>query len=195
MSGDVEAKAASGIEAGEIVKLDGALWRVVDADHQRGMGKSAGVSHLKLRALAGTGVKEKRCKPDDRIETLAVVAERAEFLFAEAGRCTFMNARTFEQFEIPDEWLGAYRPFLAGNETLEVEFHAGAPIAVRTPETAIVTVAKAPPGVRGDTEAGFKTAVLANGALAQVPQFVSEGDRVRIEVGTLRYVERVREPR
>ena len=174
------------------MRFAGALHRVVAALHHRGIGKAAGVSHLKLRQLEGGQVTEKRLRPDERVEALAIEPAPCEFLFAANGLCTFMNGATFEQFEIADAMLGAYREYLLPNQTLELEFYEGDPIAARTPDEAVLEVIETPPGQRGDTEVGFKPATLSNGIEVQVPQFIEAGDRVKVEVETRRYVERVK---
>lgn len=193
MATEKREKPASEIETGEVVRDAGALWRVVAADHQRGIGKAAGVSRLKLRGLETDQVSERRCKPDERIEVLSFETAPCEFLYAEAGRSTFMHAATFEQFELNDRMLGPFRRFLRPNQTVDVQFHDGNPVAVLAPAFVVLVVAATPPGQRGDTEAGFKPATLENGLEVQVPPFIAEGDRVRIEVEGGRYVERVRD--
>jgi elongation factor P len=185
-------KPASEIEEGEIVKVAGAWHRVVHALHHRGIGQAAGVSHLKLKPLAGAAATDRRYRPDEPVETLPVAAAECEFLFGEGGRCTFMNVATFEQFEVADAFLGAYRRYLVPNQTVEIEFDGETPIAARTPAHAVLEVVDAPPGQRGDTEAGFKPARLSNGLDVQVPPFIEAGDRVKVEVETGRYVERER---
>ena len=175
------------------MRVDAALYRVASADHQRGIGKAAGVSKFRLRPLEAGNMLERRFRPDDRIEVVPVETSPCEFLFAAGGRCTFMDSETFEQFELPDRALGAFRPYLLPNQVVDVQFQERKPIAVRSPPFVVLAVASTPPGQRGDTEAGFKPATLENGLEVQVPPFVAGGDRIRIEVETGRYVERVRD--
>ena len=187
-------KPAAEIEAGEIVKASGAWHRVVEADHHGGIGQAAGVSHLKLRPLAGGASSDRRYRPDETVETLPVVSAECEFLYGAEGRCAFMNVVTFEQFEVADSFLGAYRRYLLPNQVVEIEFDGETPVAARTPPYAAMEVVETPPGQRGDTEAGFKPARLSNGLEVQVPPFVSAGERVKVEVETGRYVEREKGP-
>lgn len=150
------------------------------------------VVHAKLKSLATGSLTERRFRPEERFEELGLERQAMEYLYDDADQCVLMHQETYEQIPLPKALLGPFARYVQPNQQLQVEFLEGAPIAVSYPATADLEVRSTPEPIHVDDSSLLKDAVLENGLEAQVPQFIKEGDIVRIEVETGKYLERVR---
>lgn len=103
-----------------------------------------------------------------------------------------MNPDTFEQISLPQDAVGANDKFLRPNMRVPVQLYEGRLVSVAFPAAVELKVVTAPPGLRGEEGATYKTVVLENGLEVLAPQFIKEGDLVKVEVATGKYLERVR---
>jgi elongation factor P len=116
-----------------------------------------------------------------------------QYLYREGNRFCMMDNETFEQFMLTEEQVGEGRLFLTENLNVKVLFFNQQAVAVEVPNFVELTVAQTDPGVRGDTATGgTKPATLESGAVIQVPLFINEGDRVKVDTRTGSYIERVK---
>ena len=114
-----------------------------------------------------------------------------EYLYAEPEAAVFMDTESYEQLNLPKEGLGGAAPWLSEGMRIHVELLDGNPIGVQLPKTVEIRVREAEPVVKGQTAArSSKPAVLENGVSLQVPPFVEAGDRIHVDPGELRYIER-----
>lgn len=175
------------------LRVDGALVRVVAADYHGGQGKMGGVMHAKLRDLHTGKERERRFRADESVEEVQPERVSLQFLFSEGGISTFMNPDTFDQVAIDDVRLGKAAAWLSGETVVPVEFVDGEPLGVVLPEIAEARVAEtAPPHHTPGADNVWKGARLENGVEVMVPPFIGEGDVIRVDVETRRYVERAR---
>ncbi|MCM8764696.1 MAG: translation elongation factor P, partial [Candidatus Omnitrophica bacterium] len=103
----------------------------------------------------------------------------------------FMNPQSYEQVEIPSHMIGNFKEFLKDGTTLKFEFYEGEPVGVIKPETIELKVISTGSGIKGETDATYKSAILENNMEILVPQFIRLGDIVRVSTTTKQYVERV----
>jgi elongation factor P len=116
-----------------------------------------------------------------------------QYLYESEGQFHFMDTETYEQSFLTSKQLGDARQYLQENVTVTVLFHDNKPIGVEVPIFVELTVTATEPGVRGDTAGGAtKPATLETGMTVQVPLFVNEGDVLKIDTRTGKYIERVR---
>ncbi|HXF03882.1 MAG TPA: elongation factor P [Blastocatellia bacterium] len=185
--------AASEIRAGMVVKLDGELYRIIQAEYHAGGGQFGGTMFAKAENLQTRHIKEWRFHPDQKVEDVELERQEMEFLYSDGEDFYFMNPETFEQISLPREVIGHREKFLQANMRIPVEIYNGNPVNVVFPEFVDLKVISAPPGLREHDVSTYKTAVLENGMEVLVPQFIKEGEIVRIEVETGKYVERVKQ--
>lgn len=183
---------ASELRAGIVIKRDNELLSVIGAERHAGGGQLGGAVFAKARSLRTHHIKELRFHPDDRIEDVEVERRDMEYLYTDGTAFYFMNPDTFEQISLPKEVIGPYEKFLQPNVRIPVELYEGSPVSVAFPPAVELKVASAPPGLREHETSTFKTVVLENGLEVLAPQFIKEGDMVRIEVATGKYLERIR---
>jgi elongation factor P len=116
-----------------------------------------------------------------------------QYLFPEGDDLVFMDLQTYEQLHVGRSIVGDAANFLVEGGQATVATHQGTPIAVDLPASMVLTVSKTDPAVKGDTRTNaLKPATLETGAVAQVPLFVEEGDRVKVDTRTGAYIERVK---
>lgn len=183
---------ASELRAGTAVKLNGEIYSVVSAEYHAGGGQFGGMVFVKVKGLRTKHVKELRFHPDDKLEDVELEHKEMEYLYADGAEFYFMNPDTFEQISLPKEAIGPYERFLQPNMRVPVELFEGTPIRLVFPEAVELKVVSAPPGLREHETATYKSVVLENGLEVLAPQFIKEGDIVKIEVATGKYLERVR---
>jgi elongation factor P len=184
---------ATELKAGMIIRHEGELHSVVSAEYHTGTGKFASVVFATVRHLGTGHVRELRLHTTDKLEDVELERREMEYLYEDGGECYFMNPETFEQIGVPFEAIGPGRRFLRPNMRVPVTLHEGRVVSVAFPQAVQLKVVTAPPGLRGEEGAAtYKTVVLENGMEVLAPQFIKEGDVVKVEVATGKYLERVR---
>jgi len=183
---------ASQLRPGTVLKVGNDLLKVIESTYHVGQGKMPGSVHAKLRHVLKGTFKELRWRPEERLEDVQLEKQEMEFLYSDADSATFMNPTTFDQVSIPREAIGAADRFLKPEMKVPVEFFEGQPVSIVFPEIAEVKVETTAPPVHQQQDNTFKYATLENGLEVMVPQFIKQGEIVRIEVATGKYVDRVR---
>src|SRR5690606_11306785 len=104
-----------------------------------------------------------------------------------------MNTENYEQIALSEEDLGDAVQWLTPGLRIQVEFYNGEPIGIKLPPSLELTVIQTEPTIKGATVSNVnKPAVLENGVTIQVPPFINEGDRIRVDPTEGRYIERVK---
>lgn len=183
---------ASELKAGAVIRIERQIYKVLEAECKAGTAKLGGVVKTKLRNVSSQRMWEPHFRTEERLENIELDQHRMEFLFSEGDQCTFMNPETFEQIEVPSTLLGAAAPFLQSGMELPVEFFEGQPISVAFPDVMEARVAHTMPATHSQQDSAWKEATLENGLRIRVPLFIGPGEVVRVEVNTLRYLERAR---
>ena len=178
------------LKNGMTLELDGDLWTVLDFLHHK-PGKGQAVVRTKLRNVRSGAVLERTFKADEKVG-LAILDKRAmQYLYREGDSLVFMDTETYEQSSVPADVVGDADRYLTEGFTPIVSMYEGTPIAVELPASVVLTVSKTDPGVKGDRVSGaLKPATLETGLTVQVPLFVAEGDRVKVDTRTGEYLTR-----
>lgn len=176
-----------------ILRVEGALCRVVSADYHGGQGKMGGVMHAKLHDLQSGKERERRFRAEEVVEEVQPDRDSLQFLYADEDSSCFMNPRTFEQVSIPNARLGKAAAWLTEETVVPVEFVEGQPLGIVFPDIAEARVAEtAAPYHSPGTDNVWKSARLENGVSVMVPPFIEAGELVRVDVASGRYVERAK---
>lgn len=116
-----------------------------------------------------------------------------EYLYSDGSHHHFMNTENYEQVALSDEELGDSAQWLQAGLKIQAEFYEGAPIGIDMPPTLEWTVTSTEPSLKGATVSNVnKPATLENGITIQVPPFINEGDRIRVDPSEGRYIERAK---
>ena len=183
---------ASQIRAGMAIRYQGEPYKVVGADYHPGQGRMGGANHLQLRNLETGTTWEYSIRAELKIEELPVERQNLEFLYVNDPVCVFMHPQSYEQVEIPASILGETASFLSDGMQLPVEFVEGRAVSVILPDFVEVVIEDTAPPSHGQADSAWKTARLGNGVEVMVPPFVKRGDAIRLNLATLKYMDRAR---
>ena len=183
---------ASGLRPGKVVRLEGATYRVIGAEYHAGGGKMGGVTHARLRNLEAGSVTERRFRGDERLEDLTSERRTMEFSYQDGEAYVFMDPQTFDQVPIPQRAIGPAARFLQPGIQVPVDFLGERPIGVVMPETVEIRVTETAPPMHAAETSALKEATLENGLVVLVPLFIKPAERIRVDVESGKYLERVK---
>ncbi|MEA2005384.1 MAG: elongation factor P [Acidobacteriota bacterium] len=179
------------IRKGMVIKVDGELFKVLEATHVT-PGKGQALMQTKLRKLKDQTVHDYRFRSKDKVEQAYLETIEMEYLYQEGNEYVFMNIDTYEQIKLSPEILGSSINYLVSNVVFFIELYEKKPIGVNPPITIDLKVIKTEPFLKGATQSGSsKPATLETNITINVPQFIKEGDIVRIDTREDKYLERV----
>ncbi len=184
--------AASQLRAGMAIRFEGQAYKVLAADYHPGQGKMGGVAHVRLQNTATGTFWEHSFRSELKLEDLGVEKQSLDFLYEDGGQYCFMNPENFEQTEIPAALIGPQAPFLEPGKRISVEFVEGRPVGALFPDNLEVVIADTAPAMHQQVDSTFKPAKLANGVEIMVPQFIKIGDAIRLDLQTMKYMDRVK---
>lgn len=186
---------ASQLRPGMAIRYEGNNYKVITCEYHPGQGKMGGVVHTRLKNLSTGTFWEHSFRSELKLDLMPVEKQSMEFLYADADHSYFMNPETFEQIGIDDSIIGPASRFLQPGMQLPVEFVEGQPISVLFPDIMEMRIAETAPPVHQQQDNTWKKARLENGVELLVPQFIKTGDMIRLDVETLRYVDRAKSAR
>jgi len=179
------------VRVGNLIEYQNKLWKVYKRNHVK-PGKGGAFVQLELKCISdGTKLNE-RFRSEDKVEKALVEPRKMQYLYADGDAYIFMDNETFEQLSLPGEELVEQIPYLLPNTEVLINFHHDNPIGVELPANVVLEVMETEVMLKGQTAAsGGKPAILETGLKISVPQFVNVGDKVKVNVDTGEYVERV----
>jgi elongation factor P len=177
---------------GMTLDLEGTLFQVVEFQHVK-PGKGGAFVRTKLRNLRTGAVVERTFNAGVKVGLAIVERKEMQYLYRDENALTFMDLETYEQVPVEVGVLGDGAGWLAEGASAEVAMHEGVPIAVDLPASVALTITRTQPAVKGDTRTNaMKPATLETGAEVQVPLFLEEGERVKVDTRSGAYIERVK---
>ena len=179
------------LRKGVTFTMDGELFKVIDYQHHK-PGRGKAIIRTKLSNLRSGAKFDKNFTSGDRVQDIRLDHQTVQYLYSDGEFYHFMDIETYEQFPLPNAVLEDAKPYLVENTEIELSSYEGERLDVDLPITVDLKVAEAQPGFAGDTAQGAtKEVTLETGLVLQVPLFVQEGDVLRIDTRTARYVTRV----
>src|SRR4030042_2438687 len=184
--------ATSDFKKGLKIELDGAPYVIVDFQHVK-PGKGGAFVRTKLKNLLSGKVLDQTFRSGERVKRPDLMEREMQYLYREGDRFCMMDNETYEQFMLTAEQVGDALLYLTENLDVKVLFFNQQPVALEVPTFVELEVTQTEPGVRGDTATGgTKPATLESGVTIQVPLFINEGDRVKVDTRTGSYIERLK---
>jgi len=173
------------------IEVDGSPYIILEFQHVK-PGKGGAFVRTKLKNLINGGVIDKNFRAGEKVGKPDLTEKTMQYLYSEGDQYYFMDTENYEQTFLTVEQLGESKNFLQENININVLFYQGNPMGVELPIFVELVVAETAPGVRGDTASGgSKPAKLETGAVVQVPLFVNNGDKLKIDTRTGEYIERI----
>jgi elongation factor P len=183
---------ATQLKRGMCIKHENELFRIVEAMHKT-PGNLRGLVQAKIRNLRTGAISEHRFRSVDMVERAILDEAEMGFLYQDGDMYHFMNNETYEQVGLSDEVLGDAVNYLIPNIKLKIEMYEDRPVGIELPQTVDMTVMETEPSIKGGSVSNVgKPAKMETGLIVQVPAFISEGERIKIDTSTGAYVERVR---
>jgi elongation factor P len=183
---------ATELRRGMIIKKDNELFSVHSMAH-RTPGNLRGFVQAKLRNLRSGSMIDCRYRSVDTVERVVLDQQEMEYLYKDGTDYWFMNTETYEQIHLRDELLGEDVNYLIPNIKIKVDFYENSPIGIELPVTVDMVVVETEPSLKGATVSNVgKPAKLETGLVVQVPSFIEEGEKIRIDTEEGKYLERAR---
>ena len=183
------------LESGDLRKglkleIDGDPYVIVQFDFVK-PGKGQALYKCRLKNMITGTQFDRTFRSGEKFGVPDLESKKVQYLYSEDGMYQFMDQEDYEQYSFDRDQLGEARDYLKENEIYKVLFFAGKPIAVEPPTFMELVVTETIPGVKGDTaQGGSKPATLETGVKVQVPLFINEGDKVKIDTREAKYIER-----
>ncbi len=173
-----------------VVKHNNELYSVFSMTH-RTPGNLRGFVQVKMRSLKNGSMMENRFSSEDKVEKAIMEEVEMEYLYDDGEYYYFMNTQDYEQMHLTKDLLGDAIYYLIPQLKVKVEFYEGKPMSVELPATVDLTVVETEPGLKGATVSNVgKPAKLETGLMVQVPAFIVEGEKIRVNTSEGTYQER-----
>jgi elongation factor P len=176
---------------GTHIEVDGTIYRIVEFQHVK-PGKGGAFVRSKLRRLEDGAVIDKTFKAGEKFRPVRTETRKMQYLYDSGDAAVFMDTRSYEQLELPRDAIDDEMRWVLPNDTVDLLLVDERPAGVQVPSAVELTVSQTDPGLKGDTASGggTKPATLESGVTVQVPLFVGEGDRIRVDTRSGEYVSR-----
>ncbi len=175
---------------GMTLDLDGVLYQVIEFQHVK-PGKGGAFVRTKLRNLRTGGVVDRTFNAGVNVGLAIVGRHEMQYLYRDGDAFVFMDTETYDQVAVPESVVDLMSNYLTEGATAVVALHEGQPLSVELPASVVLSVTQTDPGVKGDRVSGaLKPATVETGYVVQVPLFVEEGDRVKVDTRSGEYITR-----
>jgi elongation factor P len=181
------------LKNGMVLNIDGQLWSVIEFQHVK-PGKGPAFVRTKLRSIMSGKVVDKTFNAGAKIETANVDRRDMQYLYNDGSSYVFMDTSDFDQLSVPESVVGEVANFMLENQNATVALHDGSPLYVELPPSVVLEITYTEPGLQGDrSTGGSKPATLETGHQIQVPLFIDNNTKVKVDTRTGEYFGRVSE--
>ena len=181
----------SDIRNGVVLNMDGQLWTVIDFQHVK-PGKGGAFVRTKVKNVMTGKVVDRTFNAGAKIETEVVDRSEFTYLYKDGDGFVFMNASDYDQITLTPAQVGDAPNFMLENQTVTIALHNGDPLYVELPASVVLELTYTEPGLQGDrSSAGTKPGRLETGYEIQVPLFLEQGTKVKVDTRDGSYLGRV----
>jgi len=176
---------------GLTIEYDGSIFQIIEFQHVK-PGKGGAFVRSRLRNLRTGAVIDKTFRAGERMEQAVIRRLPMQYLYRAGDDYVFMDTETFDQITLDADAVGEGVKYLKPDMEVAVTSYEEETLGLELPNTVELVVAQTDPGLRGDTASGgSKPATLETGAVVTVPLFINEGDLIRVDTRSGKYLERV----
>ena len=181
------------IKPGNVILHNGELYVAVKTDHVK-PGKGGAFAQVEMKSIVGNTKLNERFRASETVEKVRLEQKDYQFLYAQDDMLVFMDTESYEQIELPVEFVGERAAFLQDGMMVKVESYEEKPLGISLPDQVTLEITEADPVVKGQTaSSSYKPAVLENGVKTLVPPHIAAGTRVVINTADGSYVERAKD--
>ena len=176
---------------GTHIEVDGTIFKIVEFQHVK-PGKGPAFVRSKLKRAEDGAVIDKTFKAGEKFRPVRTETKKMQYLYESGDQVVLMDNQSYDQVEIPKSVAEDALKWIPPNSDVELLLVDERPTDVQVPSAVELNVTKTDPGLKGDTASGggTKPATLETGVVVQVPLFMNEGDRVRVDTRSGEYVSR-----
>ncbi|MEO8541412.1 MAG: elongation factor P [bacterium] len=179
------------LKKGATIEMDGKLWAIMDYSHIK-TGRGSAQVKIKLRDVRSGSIIEHTVQSGTKFQRARVERREMQYLYADDQFHYFMNTENYEQIPVGADKVGDASKYLKENDNCEVVLYGDEVIGIELPISVELTITQTDPGFKGDTATGgSKPATLETGLVVQVPLFLEEGARIKVNTDSGTYIERV----
>jgi elongation factor P len=179
------------IKNGMVLDLDGQLWSVVWFQHHK-PGKGGAMVKTTLKNVMSGKTVDKTFNAGLKIETANVDKRDFQYLYHDGDSYVFMDKTTYDQVHISEAVVGDAKDYMLDNQDAMVAMHEGVPLYIELPASVELVVEYTEPGLQGDrSSGGTKPARLETGKEIQVPLFIVNGEKIKVDTRDGSYLGRV----
>lgn len=176
---------------GITVEIEGNVFQIIEFQHVK-PGKGAAFVRTKLKNIKSGGVVEKTFRPTEKFENAHIDRADMQYLYSDGDLFYFMDVNTYDQIPLSSDMVGDALKFVKENEMVKICSHKGQVFSIEPPLFVELEITETEPGFKGDTATGAtKPATVETGAVVNVPLFVDQGDKIKIDTRTGEYLSRV----
>jgi len=181
---------ANDLRPGMIIRHNNDLFTIHKAEH-RTPGNLRAFVQARMRNLRTGSLVDHRFRSEDTVERAAIDEVEMQYLYADGDSYCFMNTANYEQISLHRETVGDRASYLVPEVMLKVDFYEGRPVDIQLPATVDLKVVETEPGIKGGSATNVtKPAKMETGLVVQVPPFIGEGEKIRVDTAEGTYVER-----
>lgn len=179
------------VRPGMALDLDGSIFSIIKYEHVK-PGKGKAFVRMKLKNIETGQVIDRTFRADEDVTQAIIERTEYQFLYRDEMGFHFMNLEDYGQLSMPAEDMGDAAGYLTDGSTVILAMYKGSPIGVDLPASVVVEVTYAEPGVKGNTVSGAtKTVTVETGLKVQVPLFIEQGEKIKIDTRSGAYITRV----
>ena len=182
----------SDFKNGMTINFDGDIYIINEFMHVK-PGKGGAFVRTKLKNAKTGRVIDRTFRAGEKVDEVRLERKKMQYLYEQDEQLWFMDAETYEQYSLSTDLFGNGVKYLKEGDTCDVLFEKDTPITGEVPMFVVLEIVETDPGVKGDTASGgTKPAKLETGAVVQVPLFIQENEKIKVDTRTDEYLERVR---
>jgi len=179
------------IRNGVVLNMDGQLWTVIEFQHVK-PGKGGAFVRTKVKNVVTGKTVDRTFNAGAKIETEVVDRREFQYLYKDGDGFVFMDVADYDQITVPDVVVGDAANFMLENQNVTIALHNGDPLYVELPASVVLEITYTEPGLQGDrSTGGTKPATVETGYQIQVPLFLEQGTKVKVDTRTGDYLSRV----
>ena len=178
------------IKPGLMIEYDGGLWAVVKSVKVK-PGKGPAYNQAELKNVVDGRKLNNRFSTDERVEEVKLDYKDVSFLYKQGEALVFMDTTTYEQIELPEDFVGERAAFLQDGMEVTLRMHGESPISISLPDQVVLEIVEADAVIKGQTaSSSYKNAVLENGLKVLVPPFIAAGEKILVDTNDVTYIRR-----
>jgi len=178
---------ATRLRKGMLIKIGNDLFRLLELHHLTPGNKRAHIQ-VRMRNIRTQSLMDEKFRAEEDVERASLDEREMQYMYNDGDHFYFMDTANYEQIQISAEALGDSKDYLIADSTIRVEFYEEEPVGIELPPTVDLVVKQTVPGIKGATaSAQIKPATLETGLVVNVPSFINEGDKIRVNTETGEY--------